>query len=134
MEDNQTFFRRKILAFTVIQVVLLSFLLFLSVVVRVFLYPHNYLESYPLYAIVGFFFVWEMLQFAVLLREKGKGHAPMKTLLWRAFLLRIPVALAAGYIVCFCLSGQTAVSVALFLIFFVAELLFEVVYYRNWMD
>lgn len=54
MQINNTLFKRKILSFTLIQVALLSFLLILSVAVRLVLYPLSYLESLPLYFIVGF--------------------------------------------------------------------------------
>ena len=57
MQINNTLFKRKILSFTLIQVALLSFLLILSVAVRLVLYPLSYLESLPLYFIVGFFFL-----------------------------------------------------------------------------
>ncbi|WP_302586668.1 hypothetical protein [Paraprevotella clara] len=69
MQINNTLFKRKILSFTLIQVALLSFLLILSVAVRLVLYPLSYLESLPLYFIVGFFFLWEMLQFFLVSRE-----------------------------------------------------------------
>ena len=52
MQINNTLFKRKILSFTLIQVALLSFLLILSVAVRLVLYPLSYLESLPLYFIV----------------------------------------------------------------------------------
>jgi len=63
MQINNTLFKKEILFFTLIQVALLSLLLILSVAVRLVLYPLSYLESLPLYFIVGFFFLWEMLQF-----------------------------------------------------------------------
>ena len=44
MQINNTLFKRKILSFTLIQVALLSFLLILSVAVRLVLYPLSYLE------------------------------------------------------------------------------------------
>ena len=47
MQINNTLFKRKILSFTLIQVALLSFLLILSVAVRLVLYPLSYLESLP---------------------------------------------------------------------------------------
>lgn len=49
MQINNTLFKRKILSFTLIQVALLSFLLILSVAMRLVLYPLSYLESLPLY-------------------------------------------------------------------------------------
>ena len=55
MQINNTLFKRKILSFTLIQVALLSFLLILSVAVRLVLYPLSYLESLPLYFIVLLF-------------------------------------------------------------------------------
>ena len=69
MQINNTLFKRKILSFTLIQVALLSFLLILSVAMRLVLYPLSYLESLPLYFIVGFFFLWEMLQFFLVSKE-----------------------------------------------------------------
>lgn len=68
MQINNTLFKRKILSFTLIQVALLSFLLILSVAVRLVLYPLSYLESLPLYFIVGFFFVGDA---AILFSFKG---------------------------------------------------------------
>ena len=56
MQINNTLFKRKILSFTLIQVALLSFLLILSVAVRLVLYPLSYLESLPLYFIVGTYY------------------------------------------------------------------------------
>ena len=69
MQINNTLFKRKILSFTLIQVALLSFLLILSVAMRLVLYPLSYLESLPLYFIVGFFFLWEMLQFFLVSKD-----------------------------------------------------------------
>ena len=53
MQINNTLFKRKILSFTLIQVALLSFLLILSVAMRLVLYPLSYLESLPFILLWG---------------------------------------------------------------------------------
>ena len=113
MSINNSVFKKNILAFTLSQVILLSFLLVVSVVLRVWLYPHNYLESLPLYFIVGFFFLWEMLDFLLACKEMDASGGQ----------------LAAGYFICFFLSAQPSFTAVLFLIFLVAEYVFDAVFY-----
>ena len=119
MQLNHTVFRKKILSFTVIQVVLLSFLLFFSVVLRIFLYPLDNLESFPLYSIVGFFFVWEMFQFIMFSFWKDEKRQGVRAFVFQVLLLRLLASALVGYAVCF-------------LLFFVVELFFDVIYYRGW--
>lgn len=132
MQLNHTVFRKKILSFTVIQVVLLSFLLFFSVVLRIFLYPLDNLESFPLYSIVGFFFVWEMFQFIMFSFWKDEKRQGVRTFVFQVLLLRLLASALVGYAVCFLLSEQAGISLMVFLLFFVVELFFDVIYYRGW--
>ena len=132
MQLNHTVFRKKILSFTVIQVVLLSFLLFFSVVLRIFLYPLDNLESFPLYSIVGFFFVWEMFQFIMFSFWKDEKRQGVRTFVFQVLLLRLLASALVGYAVCFLLSEQAGISLMVFLLFFVVELFFDVRYYRGW--
>ena len=104
MQINNTLFKRKILSFTLIQVALLSFLLILSVAVRLVLYPLSYLESLPLYFIVGFFFLW-----------------------------RVGISLLAGGCISFFLSAQPLFTALLFLMFLVAECIFDMIFYRRFL-
>lgn len=132
MQLNHTVFRKKILSFTVIQVVLLSFLLFFSVVLRIFLYPLDNLESFPLYSIVGFFFVWEMFQFIMFSFWKNEKRQGVRAFVFQVLLLRLLASALVGYAVCFLLSEQAGISLMVFLLFFVVELFFDVIYYRGW--
>ena len=132
MQLNHTVFRKKILSFTVIQVVLLSFLLFFSVVLRIFLYPLDNLESFPLYSIVGFFFVWEMSQFIMFSFWKNEKRQGVRAFVFQVLLLRLLASALVGYAVCFLLSEQAGISLMVFLLFFVVELFFDVIYYRGW--
>ncbi len=132
MQLNHTVFRKKILSFTVIQVVLLSFLLFFSVVLRIFLYPLDNLESFPLYSIVGFFFVWEMFQFIMFSFWKDEKRQGVRAFVFQVLLLRLLASALVGYAVCFLLSEQAGISLMVFLLFFVVELFFDVIYYRGW--
>ena len=104
MQLNHTVFRKKILSFTVIQVVLLSFLLFFSVVLRIFLYPLDNLESFPLYSIVGFFFVWEMFQFIMFSFWKNEKRQGVRAFVFQVLLLRLLASALVGYAVCFLLQ------------------------------
>lgn len=130
MQLNNSLFKRKVLAFTLMQVALLSFLLIVSVVVRIILYPHNYLESLPLYFIVGFFFVWEMLDFFFMSKEIDAA-GKLQGALWMRFLMRLLVSLAAGCCISLFLSRQFWFTGVLFLIFLVAELIFDAFFYRT---
>ena len=116
MQINNTLFKRKILSFTLIQVALLSFLLILSVAMRLVLYPLSYLESLPLYFIVGFFFLWEMLQFFLVSKEA----------------LEV-ISLLAGGGISFFLSAQPVFTALLFLMFLIAECIFDMIFYRRFL-
>lgn len=96
MQINNTLFKRKILSFTLIQVALLSFLLILSVAVRLVLYPLSYLESLPLYFIVGFFFLWEMLQFFLVSREALEDSRNILRYYRHGILWRVGISMLAG--------------------------------------
>ena len=127
MQINNTLFKRKILSFTLIQVALLSFLLILSVAVRLVLYPLSYLESLPLYFIVGFFFLWEMLQFFLVSREAVLRYY-RHGILWR-----VGISLLAGGCISFFLSAQPLFTALLFLMFLVAECIFDMIFYRRFL-
>ena len=129
MSINNSVFKKNILAFTLSQVILLSFLLVISVVLRVWLYPHNYLESLPLYFIVGFFFLWEMLDFLLACKEMDASGGQLRSSLVVKAVMRLLVSLAAGYFICFFLSAQPSFTAVLFLIFLVTEYVFDAVFY-----
>ena len=129
MSINNSVFKKNILAFTLSQVILLSFLLVVSVVLRVWLYPHNYLESLPLYFIVGFFFLWEMLDFLLACKEMDASGGQLRSSLVVKAVMRLLVSLAAGYFICFFLSAQPSFTAVLFLIFLVTEYVFDAVFY-----
>lgn len=129
MSISNSLFRKNILVFTLSQVILLSFLLVVSVVLRVLFYPHNYLESLPLYFIVGFFFLWEMLDFLLVSKELDESGGTFRSPVWLRAFLRLCVSLAAGFFICFFLSAQPSFTAALFLMFLVVEYLFDAVFY-----
>lgn len=118
MQINNTLFKRKILSFTLIQVALLSFLLILSVAMRLVLYPLSYLESLPLYFIVGFFFLWEMLQFFLVSKEALEDSRNILRYYRHGILWRVGISLLAGGGISFFLVCTTPVySFALFDVF-----------------
>lgn len=131
MQVGNSLFRQKILAFTLIQVALLSFLLVVSVVIRIMLYPHHYLEALPLYFIVGFFFLWEMLDFLLVSKElEASGGKLQSSFVVRA-VLRLFVSLAAGFFISAFLSAQFQFTAVIFLVFLVAEYVFDFIFYRQ---
>ena len=133
MQINNTLFKRKILSFTLIQVALLSFLLILSVAVRLVLYPLRYLESLPLYFIVGFFFLWEMLQFFLVSREALEDSQNILRYYRHGILWRVGISLLAGGCISFFLSAQPLFTALLFLMFLVAECIFDMIFYRRFL-
>ena len=133
MQINNTLFKRKILSFTLIQVALLSFLLILSVAVRLVLYPLRYLESLPLYFIVGFFFLWEMLQFFLVSREALEDSRNILRYYRHGILWRVGISLLAGGCISFFLSAQPLFTALLFLMFLVAECIFDMIFYRRFL-
>ena len=128
MQINNTLFKRKILSFTLIQVALLSFLLILSVAVRLVLYPLSYLESLPLYFIVGFFFLWEMLQFFLVSREALEDSRNILRYYRHGILWRVGKSCIS-----FFLSAQPLFTALLFLMFLVAECIFDMIFYRRFL-
>ena len=133
MQINNTLFKRKILSFTLIQVALLSFLLILSVAVRLVLYPLSYLESLRLYLIVGFFFLWEMLQFFLVSREALEDSRNILRYYRHGILWRVGISLLAGGCISFFLSAQPLFTALLFLMFLVAECIFDMIFYRRFL-
>ena len=133
MQINNTLFKRKILSFTLIQVALLSFLLILSVAVRLVLYPLSYLESLPRYFIVGFFFLWEMLQFFLVSREALEDSRNILRYYRHGILWRVGISLLAGGCISFFLSAQPLFTALLFLMFLVAECIFDMIFYRRFL-
>ena len=133
MQINNTLFKRKILSFTLIQVALLSFLLILSVAVRLVLYPLSYLESLPLYFIVGLFFLWEMLQFFLVSREALEDSRNILRYYRHGILWRVGISLLAGGCISFFLSAQPLFTALLFLMFLVAECIFDMIFYRRFL-
>ena len=133
MQINNTLFKRKILSFTLIQVALLSFLLILSVAVRLVLYPLSYLESLPLYIIVGFFFLWEMLQFFLVSREALEDSRNILRYYRHGILWRVGISMLAGGCISFFLSAQPLFTALLFLMFLVAECIFDMIFYRRFL-
>ena len=133
MQINNTLFKRKILSFTLIQVALLSFLLILSVAVRLVLYPLSYLESLPPYFIVGFFFLWEMLQFFLVSREALEDSRNILRYYRHGILWRVGISLLAGGCISFFLSAQPLFTALLFLMFLVAECIFDMIFYRRFL-
>ena len=133
MQINNTLFKRKILSFTLIQVALLSFLLILSVAVRLVLYPLRYLESLPLYFIVGFFFLWEMLQFFLVSREALEDSRNILRYYRHGILWRVGISMLAGGCISFFLSAQPLFTALLFLMFLVAECIFDMIFYRRFL-
>ena len=133
MQINNTLFKRKILSFTLIQVALLSFLLILSVAVRLVLFPLRYLESLPLYFIVGFFFLWEMLQFFLVSREALEDSRNILRYYRHGILWRVGISLLAGGCISFFLSAQPLFTALLFLMFLVAECIFDMIFYRRFL-
>ena len=116
-----------------IQVALLSFLLILSVAVRLVLYPLSYLESLPLYFIVGFFFLWEMLQFFLVSREAVEDSRNILRYYRHGILWRVGISLLAGGCISFFLSAQPLFTALLFLMFLVAECIFDMIFYRRFL-
>lgn len=133
MQPASSLFKQKVLSFTIIQVVLVCFLLFVSLVVHILFNPHNYLESYPLYSLVGFFFLLEMFQFFWLTRDEADDRAAVWRKYRRGWLWRLCLSAVVGLVVCLCLSAQPLFSLLLFLIFFLSEWAFEEVYYRRFL-
>ena len=133
MQINNTLFKRKILSFTLIQVALLSFLLILSVAVRLVLYPLRYLESLPLYFIVGFFFLWEMLQFFLVSREALEDSRNILRYYRHGILWRVGISMLAGGCISFFLSAQPLFTALLFLMFLVVECIFDMIFYRRFL-
>lgn len=133
MQINNTLFKRKILSFTLIQVALLSFLLILSVAVRLVLYPLSYLESLPLYFTVGFFFLWEMLQFFLVSREALEDSRNILRYYRHGILWRVGISMLAGGCISFFLSAQPLFTALLFLMFLVAECIFDMIFYRRFL-
>lgn len=133
MQINNTLFKRKILSFTLIQVALLSFLLILSVAMRLVLYPLNYLESLPLYFIVGFFFLWEMLQFFLVSKEALEDSRNILRYYRHGILWRVGISLLAGGGISFFLSAQPLFTALLFLMFLIAECIFDMIFYRRFL-
>ena len=133
MQINNTLFKRKILSFTLIQVALLSFLLILSVAVRLVLYPLSYLESLPLYFIVGFLFLWEMLQFFLVSREALEDSRNILRYYRHGILWRVGISMLAGGCISFFLSAQPLFTALLFLMFLVAECIFDMIFYRRFL-
>ena len=127
MQINNTLFKRKILSFTLIQVALLSFLLILSVAMRLVLYPLSYLESLPLYFIVGFFFLWEMLQFFLVSKEALEDSRNILR------YYRHGILWLAGGGISFFLSAQPLFTALLFLMFLIAECIFDMIFYRRFL-
>ena len=127
MQINNTLFKRKILSFTLIQVALLSFLLILSVAMRLVLYPLSYLESLPLYFIVGFFFLWEMLQFFLVSKEALEDSRNILRYYRHGILWRV------GGGISFFLSAQPLFTALLFLMFLIAECIFDMIFYRRFL-
>ena len=125
MQINNTLFKRKILSFTLIQVALLSFLLILSVAVRLVLYPLSYLESLPLYFIVGFFFLVS--------REALEDSRNILRYYRHGILWRVGISLLAGGCISFFLSAQPLFTALLFLMFLVAECIFDMIFYRRFL-
>ena len=133
MQINNTLFKRKILSFTLIQVALLSFLLILSVAMRLVLYPLIYLESLPLYFIVGFFFLWEMLQFFLVSKEALEDSRNILRYYRHGILWRVGISLLAGGGISFFLSAQPLFTALLFLMFLIAECIFDMIFYRRFL-
>ena len=134
MQINNTLFKRKILSFTLIQVALLSFLLILSVAVRLVLYPLSYLESLPLYFIVGFFFLgMALLEFFLVSREALEDSRNILRYYRHGILWRVGISLLAGGCISFFLSAQPLFTALLFLMFLVAECIFDMIFYRRFL-
>lgn len=128
MSINDFSFKRKMILFASIQVVLLSFLLMLSVVMRIVFYPFSYLESYPLYFMVGFFFLWEIFQF---FRLYQKYKEKQKIRLVNVCLVRILIAIPVGAYVSLQLSECPLFTASLFLMFLGVECVFDTLYYKK---
>lgn len=131
MQLEKSIFREKLLSFTVMQVILLSFLLFLSLVVHIFFNSQNYLEAYPLYTLVGFFFLLEMFQFFWLTREAGIEWAVVRRKYRRCLPWRLGLSVVACAVICLGLSTQPLFTSLLFFLFLLAEFGFDIVYYRR---
>lgn len=128
---NNTLFKQKILSYTLAQVALLSFLLVTSVVLRIVLFPHNYLETMPLYVIVGYFFLGELfllLYMTGCLKRRRRGIGKhFRNILGVAVVVSALVCM----LLCIFLTGQSLFFSAIFLFFLVMEQLFNVLYYRR---
>ena len=131
MQVGNSLFRQKILVFTLMQVALLSLMLVLAVIIRIMLYPHHYLEALPLYFIVGFFFLWEMLDFLLVSKELEASGGKMQSPFVVRVVLRLLVSLAAGGFISFFLSAQFRFTMVIFLTFLAAEYLFDFIFYRR---
>lgn len=134
MQLGNTLFRRKVLSFTLIQVAILSFLLIVSVAVRVMLYPHNYLEPVPMYCIVGFFFLGELFQFFLITILMDSGQPRALRHFRRGLVFRILFSILVGVFICFFLTGQHTFFAFIFLFFLFAELIFNVLYYKRFFN
>lgn len=128
---NNNLFKQKILSFTLMQVILLSFLLVCSVAVRIILYPHSYLEPVPLYIIVGFFFLCELFQFLYFTSIMQLYRENIHKMFRRALAIRGILSVWVGVAVCFFLTGQHLFFSMLFLYFLVVELGFNLIYYNR---
>ena len=133
MQINNTLFKRKILSFTLIQVALLSFLLILSVAVRLELYPLSSLEAFSIYFIVGVFFLWEMMQFFLFSMEDFEDSRNILRYYRHGILWRVGISMLAGGCISFFLSAQPLFTALLFLMFLVAECIFDMIFYRRFL-
>lgn len=126
---SNALFKQKILLFTLIQVVLLSFLLICAVTMRIMRYPYNYLEPVPLYIMVGFFFLGELFQFFHFTWSMQMRRRGVRVLFHRTLAVRALVSVMSGVAICLFLTGQHLFFSMLFLMFLIAEMIFNVIYY-----
>ena len=84
-------------------------------------------------AIVGFFFLWEMLQFFLVSREALEDSRNILRYYRHGILWRVGISLLAGGCISFFLSAQPLFTALLFLMFLVAECIFDMIFYRRFL-
>lgn len=114
--------KKQIVLFVVLQVLLLSLLLPVALLLRICCFPQAVLESQVLYTTVGFFFVRALLQFVFRAVAGRRVATP-----WLDAL----VCLLALLVIVIFLSRHLPLSISFFVVCWVAESLFHLVYLRH---
>ena len=114
--------KKQIVLFVILQVLLLSLLLPMALLLRICCFPHAVLESQVLYTTVGFFFVRALVQFVVRTATRCR---------FAIHWLDALVCLLALLVIVLFLTRHLPLAVTFFVVCWVAELLFHLVYFRR---